>query len=66
MKIIAKRYLKVIVLAILVFIFAFVVHELFEDKLTSFDESIHSFIISFESTLLTEIFKTITFLSRLW
>ena len=63
MKIFIKRYLKFIILSILVFIFAFVVHELFEDKLTSFDESIHSFIISFESTFLTNVFKTITFLS---
>lgn len=63
MKIFVKRYLKFIVLAILVFIFAFVVHELFDDKLTSFDENIHSFIMNFESSFMTETFKTISFLS---
>ena len=63
MKNFTKRYLKFIILAVLVFIFAFVVHELFDDKLTGFDENVHSFIISFESSFLTETFKTITFLS---
>ena len=58
-----KRYLKFIILAVLVFIFAFIVHELFENKLQNFDATVYTFIISFKTEILTETFKVITFMS---
>ena len=58
-----KRYLKFIILAVLVFVFAFIVHELFENKLQNFDATVYTFIISFKTEILTETFKVITFMS---
>lgn len=58
-----KKYSKWILLGILVFIFAFIVHELFENNLTNFDTIVYTFIISFRSSFLTFFFLFITFLS---
>ncbi|MBR2834065.1 MAG: phosphatase PAP2 family protein [Bacilli bacterium] len=63
MKYFIKKYLKWILLGSFIFIFAFVVHGLLADKLTNFDTTIYSFIISFKSPFLTFFFLFISFLA---
>lgn len=63
MKNFISKYLKWFLLAIFIFIFAFLVKALFQEKLTDFDTIIYNFIIAFKTPLLTHFFKFITFLS---
>ena len=58
-----KKYLKWILLGIFIFLFAFIVHELLDDKLTNFDSTTYSFVINFKSPILTDFFLFISFLS---
>ncbi len=58
-----QKYFKWILLSTFIFVFAVVVHELFNDKLYGFDNFVYSFIISFKSTILTYFFLFISFLA---
>ena len=58
-----KRYIKLVIVAALIFIFSLITRELLHDELIFFDTSVHDFVSDFESPLLTEIFKFISFLS---
>jgi len=61
MKMFLKKYYKWFIVAILLFIFAFITKELLKDELKGFDTAIYSFIISIKSPVVTQIFKSITF-----
>lgn len=61
MKTFLKKYGKWFLVAILLFIFVLITHELLKDKLKGFDTTIYNFIISIKSPFFTETFKIITF-----
>lgn len=61
MKEFLKKYGKWFIVAILLFIFAFITHELLKDQVKGFDTAIYNFIISIKSPFITQIFKGITF-----
>lgn len=61
MKDFLKKYGKWFIVAILLFVFAFITRELLKDQLKEFDTAIYNFIISVKSPFITEIFKGITF-----
>ena len=63
MKDFLKKNIKWIILSLCLFIFGILVYELLKNNLYNFDETIHSFIISFKSEWLTAFFNTITFLA---
>lgn len=56
-----KKYGKWFLVALLLFIFVFITHELLKDELKGFDTVIYNLIISIKSPFFTEIFKLITF-----
>lgn len=57
----SKKYGKWFLVALLLFIFVFITHELLKDELKGFDTVIYNLIISIKSPFFTEIFKLITF-----
>ena len=61
MKQFLNKYSKWFIVAILLFIFVFITHELLKDELKGFDTTVYNFIISIKSPFITEIFKGITF-----
>jgi len=61
MKTFFKKYIKWFILAILLFIFAYITHELLKNELKHFDTIVYNFIINIKSPIITETFKTITF-----
>lgn len=61
MKDFLKKYGKWFIVAILLFVFAFITRELLKDQLKEFDTAIYNFIISVKSPFITELFKGITF-----
>ena len=63
MKKFLNKYLKWLLLALLIFVFAIIVRLLLNEELTNFDKLIYSFIISFKTPLLTSFFKFVSFLS---
>ena len=63
MKEFMKKYGKWLILAALVFVFAFITREVLQKELTGFDTAVYNFISKFENSLLTEIFKFLSFLS---
>ena len=63
MKEFMKKYGKWLILAALVFVFAFITREVLQKELTGFDTAVYNFISKFENPLLTEIFKFLSFLS---
>lgn len=63
MKTFIKKYAKWFIVAILLFIFVFITHELLKDELKDFDTAIYNFIISFKHPFITNMFKAITFLA---
>lgn len=61
MKEFLKKYGKWFVVAVLLFVFAFITHELLKNELKTFDTTVYNFIISMKSPIITQIFKAITF-----
>lgn len=64
MKYFIKKYLKWILLSVFIFIFAIIVHELLNDKLTDFDKNIYSYIINIKSKEFTFFFLFISFFAH--
>lgn len=63
MKDFLNKYLKWLLLALFIFILAFIIRQLFKENLTGFDTTIYNFVISFKNPILTFFFKFISFLS---